>query len=111
MVSRAIKIILGVLLVIFAVVQYNDPDPGLWMMFYGIGAFFCISSAFFHTKYSYLAMYIYMVICLVFAIINWPEVWMGFDQTEPPSVHVEKARESCGLLVSAFFVGVCRVLK
>jgi hypothetical protein len=112
MLSRTIKISLGVLLILFAMVQYNDPDPGLWILFYGIGAFFCISSAFYRTQYSDLAMYVYIAICIVFAIINWPEVWMGFDQDAVlPNPNVEQARESCGLLISALFVAVCRFIK
>lgn len=112
MVKRIIKTALGVLLILFALVQYNDPDPGLWMLFYGIGAFFCITSAFYTTKYSNLAMYVYIGICIVFAVLNWPEVWMGFDQNASnPNPNVEQARESCGLLISALFVAVCRFMK
>ena len=32
------KIVLAVLFLIFAVVQYNDPDPWLWIAIYGIVA-------------------------------------------------------------------------
>lgn len=108
---RNLKIFLGLLLVSFAVVQYNDPDPFLWILFYTVGAFICISSAFALTKKTSLAMLVYVLICLGFAIFNWPQEWLGFDQTSPPNINVEKARESIGLLISAAFVAICWMLR
>jgi hypothetical protein len=109
---RNIKVFLGLFLLVFAAVQFNDPDPMLWIMFYAVGAFICISSAFIFTKRTSLAMLVYIFICIGFAIFNWPNEWLGFDQKfSVPNINVERARESCGLLISALFTGVCWVLR
>ncbi|MBT8218522.1 MAG: transmembrane 220 family protein, partial [Bacteroidia bacterium] len=33
------RIIIGILFILFALVQYNDPDPWLWIAAYGVVGF------------------------------------------------------------------------
>mgnify|MGYP003635644353 CR=1 FL=1 len=43
---RIVSALLFILLVLFAGVQYNDPDGLLWAVIYGIPAVFCALRAF-----------------------------------------------------------------
>jgi peptidoglycan/LPS O-acetylase OafA/YrhL len=38
---RAVNGFLAVMFALFAVVQYNDPQPALWFLIYGVPAAFC----------------------------------------------------------------------
>lgn len=108
---KAVRIVFGLLLLLFAVVQYNDPDPEVWMLVYGIGVALCFLQV---TSYNRIISYLslaFALVCLIFAIVNWPSVWMGFDQTEPPNINVEKARESCGLLIVSMFMIINSIRK
>lgn len=108
---KAASIVFGLLLLFFAVVQYNDPDPEVWMLIYGIGATLCfVQVASFRPVISYLSL-AFALGCLIFAIINWPSLWMGFEQTEPPNINVEQARESCGLLIVCLFMFINSIKK
>jgi len=57
-------------------------------------------------KWIVIVSLIFVLVSLGFSIYNWPETWMGFDQTNPPNLNVEKARESCGLLIGSLLVGI-----
>ena len=39
---KAISIIFGLLFVLFAAFQYNDPDPEVWIPIYGLAAMACL---------------------------------------------------------------------
>lgn len=109
--KRSISIVLGALLLLFAVFQFNDPDPTLWILFYGAGSAICFGALLHPIKSLKWVSIAYVAICVFYAIFNWPEQWMGFTQTDTPNVNVERARESCGLLFAAFFVAIVRIVK
>lgn len=111
MIKKGIALLLTALLVLFAIVQWNDPDPWLWIGFYIFAAFLCISLSFFWRKWVIVLVCIYITTALLFAYFNWPEIWMGFEQTIPANINIEKARESCGLLVSVSFLALVFALN
>ena len=109
---KTVNIILGVLFILFAVVQYNDPDPWLWILLYGFvaGVFFFAA---FQRRNTWVAL-AGIAICSIWLIsilpefINWINMGMptitGSMKTEEP--HIEYTREFLGLgicMLALFF--------
>ena len=101
----------ALILLAFAVIQYNDPDPEVWITIYGIGALLCLLNIKKMYRNVRAISLIFILAGFVFSIYNWPSEWLGFDQTDPPNINVEKARESCGLLIASLLVGLGMRLK
>ena len=107
---RYANIVLGVLMVLFAAVQYNDPDAPLWMVLYLVPAGWAFMAAFRAPKLGSQEGAILLAVTLavyLFAVVFfWPQtpgfwrkdVWW---QDEP-------AREGMGLMIA--FVALLVVL-
>ncbi len=89
--------IFGFLCLVSAVLQYNDPDPILWMVIYGMTAL--ISFAFAMEKISYLVPLLMGVLFLVGAIYVFPDTFEGFTIGEGDIKNIEEGRESVGLFI------------
>lgn len=96
---RYFLLFFGLMMVLFALAQYNDPDPYIWIPIYLIPAslaFLAFSSKF----YKHLTV---LMVLGYFAasIYMWPLEYVGvtFSMDYHPSV--EAARESLGLLMAA----------
>lgn len=106
---KAFNIIFAILFVLFAALQYNDPDPYIWMPIYLYAAVLCWQA--FRGKYypkAYLSgilIYAIYAIYLVFTkdgVIDWIEKHNAEGITK--TMHAEKpwiedAREFLGLLI------------
>lgn len=99
--KRTLGIVLGLCFVGFAVVQYNDPDPALWVTIYGIAAALSIAAGFGKVSNTVLA-----VACVIFAvgvIYWWPEQYEGVGDSMRDATtglllkNVEEGRESLGM--------------
>jgi hypothetical protein len=110
------------LFILFAIVQYNDPDAWLWILIY----FFCAaaSAMVFFGRYHLPALLIGSLGFLVYAIVLFPGDTRGWVEAEQINraltMHlpfVEEARESFGLMLSAavfsvyFIVGLRKKRK
>ncbi len=63
---KILNIAFVIIFIIFAGLQYNDPDPYVWMPIYLYGALFCWLS--FRNKF-YLKAYIFgSVVCAIYAL-------------------------------------------
>lgn len=93
------KILAGLLtltFVVFAVVQYNDPDPVVWMICYSIYALICFSAL---VRPLNRMWYVFaFFVAIVFAFIQWPERWEGLGETMF-NENVERGREALGLVI------------
>lgn len=82
----------------FAVVQYNDQDPWLWMPVYLVYAAVSLSAAF---KPLHAIWYLFFfIVALIGAFFCMPAHWEGIG-TEMMNENTEKARESLGLVICA----------
>lgn len=102
---KILNIILCLLFLSFAVMQFNDPDPWIWVALYGLVATICGMAAF--------GMYRKMLILLGLAVcgielfniapefIKWIDLGMPNIATEmkAEAPHIEFAREFLGLLL------------
>jgi hypothetical protein len=103
---KVINIILTVLFALFAIVQFNDPDPWLWVAIYGLVA--GVSGFAIYQKYSKGVIYTGIAICVIGLgilfpeLINWirmgmPNIAEGMKAEKP---HIEFTREFGGLGMS-----------
>lgn len=94
--KKIAAILLVLMFVAFAAVQYNDPDPWLWMPVYLIYAGIALSAA---TRPLNSMWYVFaFAVPLIFALFQWPEQWEGLGETMM-NENTERARESLGLLI------------
>ena len=100
----------GVMLIVFllsAVVQFNDPDPWRWIVYYGIAAGFTMLAL--ARRYHWFAGVAALAFFggFVYCVPGW-----GFDtlfllkEPKMSSISVELAREAFGLLICAVWMSV-----
>ena len=103
--TKTINIILAVLFVLFALLQYNDPDPWRWILMYSFVAVLNLMAAF--KKIIPALLGIALGICVVWSALLLPDFieWIkmgtpniaGEMKTEEP--HIELVREFLGLVI------------
>jgi len=102
---KIINLILAIIFILFAVVQYNDPDPWMWIGLYTFIAI--VSGMAFFGKYHRGLLSFGMGFCFVYLImllpdfINWlqggAESIVGSMKADKP--HIELTREFLGLAI------------
>ena len=98
---KTVALVFGLLFVLFAAFQYNDPDPELWIPIYGAAAVACLMA------YSRMARWWFLaamaVLYVVAAVYQWPPAFEGFlfSEVGMRSVNIEMAREAGGLAMCA----------
>lgn len=91
--------IMAVLFIAWAAFQYNDPDPFLWILVYGIAA---LVSVLFLIKRLPLALPVsFFAIGLIWALYLSTQITY-----EPPLIAIEEWREMMGLVVICIWMGV-----
>jgi hypothetical protein len=98
---KIITIIFGVLFLLFAALQYNDPDPQVWIPIYGFAAIACFMAYFGVGQWWFFA--IMAGIYIGAAVYQWPPKFEGFLFSEigMRSMNIEMAREAGGLAICA----------
>ncbi|NHF59786.1 hypothetical protein FK220_010580 [Flavobacteriaceae bacterium TP-CH-4] len=89
----------GVLCVVSAILQYNDPDPFLWIVIYGLAAILCFGFALQKIPF-WLPLFAGVLFILGFFYV-FPEEFVGFGIDSGDIKNVEEGRESFGLLILA----------
>lgn len=98
---RILNGIFAALLVLFALVQWNDPDGVFWMFVYGIGAVWCAIAAFRPTVFTHssaLLIYGATFVAACFGLARfWPKTpgWWQQDVWW----ETETAREGMGMMI------------
>lgn len=98
---KTLCIIFGLLFILFAAVQYNDPDPEVWIPIYGLAAAACFM------VYARVGpWWLFMVLAVMYvvaAIYQWPPKFEGFlfSEVGMRSMNIEMAREAGGLAMVA----------
>jgi hypothetical protein len=113
---------LALMFLAFAALQFNDPDPALWILIYVAMAFICVMAIF--NVYSKTAMGILAVGYIAYCIFLWPGVseWLAqqnkgvlFDDVmKMEHLYIEESREFLGLvicLVVLAFYGILALRK
>lgn len=98
-VLKALGIIFGVLFIFGALVQYNDPDPILWIIIYSIASIASFGYA--ANKISKTVLLVLGALFLIGFFSAYPENFEGFEIGKGDIKNVEEAREAYGLLLIA----------
>ncbi len=99
--------VLAILFLLFAAVQYNDPDPIQWMLLYGgVAVQFALAA---RGRINRYAVWLWLIVAVVWAATLVPDFIHWLRMGEPSIVDTMKAetpwveltREFLGLLVAA----------
>ncbi len=109
---KILSITFGLLFLLFAFFQYNDPDPEVWVPIYGAAAVACFMA------WAGLGRWWFFVgMAVLYAVATWyqwPSRFEGFlfGEMQMRSVNIELAREAGGLAICAavmlLFAGLTR---
>ncbi len=110
--TKVVSLLLALLFTYFVVVQYNDPDPEVWMPIYGIAVVACLSVFFDKAPRKYV-FFIMAGAYLLAAFQQWPPKYEGvfWGEMAMRSINIELARESLGLVISSVGMLVMGVLR
>lgn len=113
---RYLNLTLAILFVLFAVLQYNDPDPYIWIPIYAYAATLCFLA--FRGRQFKIALLAGIVFCLAFAIYLFLDKdgvlsWVRNHQAESlvqtmkaTKPWIEQSREFGGLLIVILALGI-----
>ncbi|MEN8797606.1 MAG: transmembrane 220 family protein [Flavobacteriaceae bacterium] len=104
---KLFALLMAMLFVIAAYVQWNDPDATLWYFIYGIAAL--ASILFFMGRLSFVVAIILGLLYISGTVILWPEKWEGLSIGAGDIVNIERARESLGMLITGLIMLVYAV--
>ena len=104
MLKKILAILFGLAFLSFVAMQYNDPDPAVWMVIYGVAAILCFLAAF--NKAPHAILWIAVILCVAGGIYMWPEKYEGLSVGGGDIKNIEEAREALGLLlIAVIFIG------
>ncbi|MDH5399121.1 MAG: transmembrane 220 family protein [Cyclobacteriaceae bacterium] len=103
------KIVNAVFILIFTyfiVVQYNDPDPMMWIVIYAYAAMVCVMAILGRLKkyfiYGGLLIFVVLAGTLFTSMIEWVNAGNQteiFDEMSKERMYVEETREFFGLVI------------
>ncbi len=96
-VARFLALVFALLFISAAILQYNDPDPFVWILFYAVAAISCL--LFFLNRFYPILGLILGVIYLLAAFWVWPETYEGISIGSGDIENIERGREALGLLI------------
>ncbi len=104
---KIFSIIFATIFLLFCFVQFNDPDPILWIVIYGAMAVLCIMAIF--KRYPRPAYIVLLVLFVGFSTLYIPSilVWLKqehlsdlFDEVaKMEHLYIEESREFLGLMI------------
>lgn len=108
---KILNIIIAAIFLLFAIVQYNDPDPWGWMALYTMVAGISAFAAF--KKYNRWIILTGIVICLIWLgflipeFIHWIQMGMPniAETMKAEEPHIEYTREFLGLFLCLIVLG------
>ncbi len=111
-ITKIVSLLFALLFVYFVVVQYNDPDPEVWMPIYGIAVAACLSIFFGKAPRAY----VYVVMAVAYFVASyqqWPPQYEGifWGEMKMRSINIELARESLGLTVCGIAMLIMAYLR
>ncbi|MFZ4375152.1 MAG: transmembrane 220 family protein [Saprospiraceae bacterium] len=104
--QKIIYFVIAGLFFLFAIVQWNDPDPLIWILFYDVMSLIYILLAI-KNKFAFYLAIVMSIICLVSMAVILPEIFQWMKDGMPSIVQsmkaeiptIEYTREFLGLLL------------
>ena len=108
---KLLSIIAGLVFLLFAYFQLNDPDPERWVPLYLVPAIMSYKAL--DSRLPWWVFGLLTVVYLIGAIAQWPPQFEGifFGEMQMRSLNIELARESLGLCIVALVMGVFALYK
>ncbi|CAM3446105.1 transmembrane 220 family protein [Pontibacter korlensis] len=100
---------MGLIFLSFVAVQYNDPDPLIWMGIYGIAALLCFLSA--ANKVPPSVLWLAAILFAIGGVYMWPERYEGISIGGGDIKNIEEARESLGLFMGTVVFSTLALFK
>jgi len=105
--QKIIYIVVAGLFLLFALVQWNDPDPALWILFYGAMSVIYLLFVL-QNRFAVYLSYFMLIVCVVCMGIILPEIFQWIKDGMPSIVQsmkatiptIEYTREFLGLFLS-----------
>ncbi|SOE19929.1 Transmembrane family 220, helix [Spirosomataceae bacterium TFI 002] len=106
MASKITHLTVGILSILFALVQYNDPDAFLWMVIYLFVAYLAFRG--WQGKVSRQSLFFISFVFILWGINQFPPEWEGvlFNEVGMKTLNIELGRESFGLFINAVSCGL-----
>ena len=113
---RILNLVLSILFVLFAALQYNDPDPWIWIPIYGYAATLCFLA--YRGRQYKNALMAGILVCLAYAVYLFLDKdgvlsWARDHQAESlvqtmkaTKPWIEESREFGGLLIVLLALGI-----
>src|ERR1700741_2883265 len=110
------NIVWVILFIIFAGLQYNDPDPYIWMPIYLYGSWICFEAAKgkYHPKAYLIGIIVYSVYAIykvfdAYGVIDWLTKYHAESLVESMKAEkpwIEETREFGGLMILIIVIGI-----
>lgn len=100
--TKIVRFALSTILLIFAGLQLNDPDPWRWVFLYGLLAVIGVVGSSVQNTYR-------IMVSVVYTCIAWwrfPVEYYGIGEMNEFRPEIEEAREAFGLLIAAGINGM-----
>ncbi len=116
-ITKSIAALFALTLIGFAALQFNDPDPAIWVSFYGLCAL--VPLLLLVNKFSRALFFLTLVICaieLFLTVAGAYNYYLHMDQEplmqsmNPEKPYIEEAREFLGALIALLLVGASALL-
>lgn len=105
--TKILNLLLTLAFVAFAALQFNDPDPYVWIGFYLFAALICLLG--FMKKQNKVLLGLGLVVSFLWASWLLPSVWQWWQSGEElmqsmneQKMYIEETRECLGLLICFF---------
>lgn len=96
---RTIDLVFALILLFFALLQYNDPDPLYWTAVYALAALWCGLAAW---RPGVIAGSPLLSVGLIVSVVAFLAGFVALAPTIDANwIHVEEAREALGYLICA----------
>lgn len=107
MIKKVLLIILGIVFLLFTYVQFNDPDPEIWVMIYGSVALVCIWGAFRNPPYVPMLILTILFVLYSLMFVQGAITWLQSDNkadlfddlAKMQNLYIEETREFLGLVL------------
>lgn len=96
---KIFAILFGVLFIVSAALQYNDPDPLVWMIIWSLAGILVLAFAF--NRISFPVLLVAGIAALIGFFYSYPEKFEGFEIGAGDIKNIEEGREAFGLLIIA----------
>jgi hypothetical protein len=115
--KKSIHLVFALCLLAFAALQFNDPDPIVWILFYGICA--TVPTLALFNRPTKAVFWIAVLLCIINLVFYASGAYNYFlhrtqeplmQSMNPDKPYIEEAREFLGVLIALTFIVISHTL-